>query len=54
MNKIENRNTFKIITGYYLEDLTPETTKIFESTKIRITKYKIVKMYLISKIMKQY
>ena len=33
MNKIENRITFKIKTGYYLERLTPETMKLPESTK---------------------
>ena len=38
VNKIENRNTFK--TGYYLELLTPETIKLFESTKSKITKNK--------------
>ena len=38
INKIENRITFKIKTGYYLELLTPETMKLFESTKSKITK----------------
>ena len=28
VNKIENRITFKIKTGYYLELLTPETAKL--------------------------
>ena len=28
INKIENRITFKIKTGYYLELLTPETKKL--------------------------
>ena len=27
VNKVENRITFKIKTGYYLELLTPETIK---------------------------
>ena len=40
VNKIENRNTFKIKTGYYLELLKPETMKLFESTKSKITKDK--------------
>ena len=31
-NKIENRVTFKIKTGYYLELLTPETMKLLGST----------------------
>ena len=34
-NKTENRITFKIKTGYYLELLTPETMKLLESTKVR-------------------
>ena len=38
LNKIENRITFKIKTGYYLELLTPETMKILGSTKLTITK----------------
>ena len=33
VNKIENRITFKIKTGYYLELLTPETMKLLGSTK---------------------
>ena len=40
VNKIENRITFIIKTGYYLELLTPETMKIFASTKSKITKDK--------------
>ena len=38
VNKIENRITFQIKTGYYLELLTPETMKLLESTKSKITK----------------
>ena len=38
INEIENRTTFKIKTGYFLELLTPETTKILGSTKSKITK----------------
>ena len=38
INKIENRITFKIKTGYYLELLTLETMKLFGSTKSKITK----------------
>ena len=38
VNKIENRNTFKIKTGYYLELLTPQTIKLLGSTKNEITK----------------
>ena len=47
LNKIENRITFRIKTGYFLELLTPETTKLFRSTKTRKLKIKIVKMCLI-------
>ena len=32
VNKIENRTTFKIISRYYLELLTPETIKLLEIT----------------------
>ena len=37
VNKIENRITFKIKTGYYLELLTPETMKLLGSTENKIT-----------------
>ena len=37
INKIENRITFQIKTGYYLELLTPETVKLLGSTENRIT-----------------
>ena len=37
-NKIENRIRFKIRIGFYLELLTPETIKLLESTKSKITK----------------
>ena len=40
VNKIENRITFKIKNGYYLELLTPETMKLLGSTKSKITKDK--------------
>ena len=40
VNKIENRVTFKIKNGYYLELLTPETIKLLGSTKSKITKDK--------------
>ena len=40
VNKIENRITFKIKAGYYLELLTPETLKLLGSTKSNITKDK--------------
>ena len=38
INKIENRIMFKVKTGYYLELLTPETMKLIENTKSKITK----------------
>ena len=38
VNKIENRITFKIETGYYLELLTPGTMKLLGRTKNKITK----------------
>ena len=38
VNKTENRITLKIKTGYYLKLLTPETMKLFQSTKHKITK----------------
>ena len=40
VNKIENRITFKIETGYYLELLTPEKMKVLESTKSKINQDK--------------
>ena len=40
VNKIENRITFKIKTGYYLELLMPETMKLLGSTKSKMTKDK--------------
>ena len=41
VNKIENRITFKIKAGYYLELLTPETIKLLGSTKRKIIKDEI-------------
>ena len=46
VNKIENRITFKIKTGYYLELLTPETMKLLGSTKNK-PKKKMLKMFRI-------
>ena len=39
-NNIKTRNVFKIKTGYKLELLTPETTKLLKSTKKDIDKDK--------------
>ena len=38
VNKIENRTTFKIKTGYCIELSMPETMKLLGSTKGKITK----------------
>ena len=38
VNKIGNRITFKIKTGYHLELLMPKTRKLLGSTKSKITK----------------
>ena len=40
INRIENRITFKIKNGYYLELLTPETMKLLGSTESKITQDK--------------
>ena len=40
VNKIENRITFKIKNGYYLELLTPETMKLPGNAENKITKDK--------------
>ena len=37
VSKNENRITFKIKNGYYLEPLTPETMELLESTECKIT-----------------
>ena len=40
VNKIENRITFKIKSGYYLALLTPETMELLGTTESKITKDK--------------
>ena len=50
MNKIENRITFKIKTGYYIELLNPETMKLLGSTKSKVIKDKNGKNVLHSEI----
>ena len=47
VNKIWNRITFRIKTGYYLESLIPGTKKLLWSTKSQITKDKNGEMGLI-------
>ena len=37
-NKLGNKITFKIQTGYFLEILTPETMKLLGNTKNKITR----------------
>ena len=37
VNQIENRITFRIKTGYYLELLTPERMKLLRSPKRKTT-----------------
>ena len=43
VNKRENRITFKIKIGYYLELLNPETIKLLGNTKSKITEDKVLK-----------
>ena len=38
VNKVENKITFKIKTGYYLDLLTPETMKLLWNSENKITK----------------
>ena len=38
VNKIKNRITFKMKTGYYIKLFTPETMKLLGNTKSKITK----------------
>ena len=40
VNKTGTRATFKTKNGYYIELLTPETSKLLESTESKITKEK--------------
>ena len=51
VSKNENRITFKIKNGYYLELLTPETRKLLGSTKSEITGEKMVRLFLIEKLL---
>ena len=54
VNKIENRITFKIKAGYYIEFLTSQTMKLLGSTKSKITKMKMVKVCPIMKLLKYF
>ena len=52
VNKIKNRIIFKIKNGHSLELLTKETIKLLGSTKNKVTKEKMEKMYHILKLLK--
>ena len=55
INEIGNRITLKKIkVRHYLELLTLETRKLLASTKSKKTKMKMVKMFLIWKLLKYY
>ena len=54
VNKIKDRITFKIRTGYYLKRLTPETIKLLGNANNKITEKKQVEICLIQKSLKQY
>ena len=47
VNKMKNKITFKINTGYYLQLLTPEMMKLLGSTTSKITKDEMMKMFLV-------
>ena len=52
VNKIENRITFEMMTGYYLELLTSETMELLGSTKNTKTKDENDEICLILKLIK--
>ena len=52
INKIENRITLKINTRHHLELLIFAIIKLLTSTKDKVIKMKIVRMYLIQKLRK--
>ena len=54
VNKSENRITFKIKRGYYIELLTPETMKLLGSTENKITKDKNLPHVQITKVVLVY
>ena len=47
VNKMKNKITFKINTGYYLQLLTPEMMKLLGSTTSKLTKDEMMKMFLV-------
>ena len=54
VNNSENRITFKIKRGYYIELLTPETMKLLGSTENKITKDKNLPHVAITKVVLVY
>ena len=54
LNKSENRITFKIKRGYFIELLTPETMKLLGSTENKITKDKNLPHLVITKVVLVY
>ena len=54
INRINNRLVFKMSYGYKLELQTPETMKLFGSTKELIDKTKTEKKYQVLKYLKQF
>ena len=52
VNKIENRITFEMMTGYYLELLTSETMELLGCTKNTKTKDENGEICLILKLIK--
>ena len=54
LNKSENRITFKIKRGYFIELLTPETMKLLGSTENKITKDKNLPHLAITKVVLVY
>ena len=54
VNKTESRITFKMKTGYYLKLLMSESMKLVGSSKSKLTKIKMLRLYLIEKLLKWY
>ena len=54
LNKSENRITFKIKRGYFIELLKPETMKLLGSTENKITKDKNLPHLAITKVVLVY
>ena len=52
VNKIENRITFKIKTGYYPELLTLKKGSYLEALKVKYLKIRMVRMYFIWRLLR--